>query len=290
MNATLVYVGIGSVLVTGLAILLVAVLLLRVGRRYVELAEERLELLREGQEMLVRISRREHQAAEERESAREPVHEAARPTVLEPARLAPRPVPARDRVEAAPAEEPAGDPRPQDPGRYVQEALGLGGKEPTVERGRRAPASASGGGRPRLGVKVPHPDDDVSLGGAGEAPAEAPARLFQKFYDRHLEHYEGYVRLAGRLHRTREEAEGDAGVPAAREWEDKLRRAHEAIERNAGRLDMLEEYYPELATDDDRISRRAAIARLHADIEKRFGAPASRHGASGERREPGGRP
>ena len=281
MSATLVYVGIGSVLATSVTILVVAVLLLRVVRRYVELAEERLELLREGQEMLVRISYRERRAAE---GEREPVREAVRAVGAEAGRPARDPAPDRDRAKAAPAGEPPGDGRPQDsgdPGRYVQEALGLGGKEP-AEGGSRLRRPAPGGGKPRLGVKVPHPDDDVTPRGEAGAPVE----LFQKFYDRHLEHYEGYVRLAGRLHRTREEAgaSADATVPAAREWEDKLRRAHEAIERNTERLDMLEEYYPELATDDDRISRRAAVARLHADLVRRFGGEELRE----ERRERAG--
>ena len=274
MSATLVYVGIGSVLATSVTILVVAVLLLRVVRRYVELAEERLELLREGQEMLVRISYRERRAAE---GEREPVREAVRAVVSEPVRPARDPVPDRDRAKAAPAGEPPGDGRPQDsgdPGRYVQEALGLGGKEP-AEGGSWLRRPAPGGGKLRLGVKVPHPDDDVTPRGEAGAPAE----LFQKFYDRHLEHYEGYVRLVGRLHGMRAEAEAGADGPAAREWEDKLRRAYDAVERNARRLDMLEEYYPELATDDDRISLRATVARLHAELPERPGSDEKVEGA-----------
>jgi hypothetical protein len=99
----------------------------------------------------------------------------------------------------------------------------------------------------------------------------SPVRFFQKCYDRYLEHYEGYVRLAERLHGMQDDADADA--LGRREWEDKLRRAYDAIERTTQRLDVLEEHYPELATDGDRISSRIGTARLHADLTGRFGRP-----------------
>ena len=46
LSATFVYFGIGSGLAIGVALLVVAILLLRTARRYVDLAEERLDLLR----------------------------------------------------------------------------------------------------------------------------------------------------------------------------------------------------------------------------------------------------
>ena len=96
---------------------------------------------------------------------------------------------------------------------------------------------------------MPHPDDDVP----GRGWNNSPARFFQKCYDRYLEHYEGYVRLAERLHQMRDEADAGPGTLGSLEWEDKLRRAYDAIERTTQRLDTLEEHYPELATDNDRI-------------------------------------
>jgi hypothetical protein len=42
MNATLMYVGIGAVLATGVAILTIAVLFLQTARRYVDLTERRI--------------------------------------------------------------------------------------------------------------------------------------------------------------------------------------------------------------------------------------------------------
>jgi SMC interacting uncharacterized protein involved in chromosome segregation len=116
---------------------------------------------------------------------------------------------------------------------------------------------------------VPHPDDDVP----GRGWNNSPARFFQKCYDRYLEHYEGYVRLAERLHQRYDEAHAAPGTLERREWEDKIRRAYDAIERTTQRLDMLEERYPELATDNDRISSRIGTARLHASLTERFSRP-----------------
>jgi hypothetical protein len=79
--------------------------------------------------------------------------------------------------------------------------------------------------------------------------------------------YEGYVKLAERIYRMRDNAEVPPGSLAEREWEARVRRVTDGIERTTARLDLLEEYNPELATDD-RISRRAGIARSHAELER----------------------
>jgi hypothetical protein len=90
--------------------------------------------------------------------------------------------------------------------------------------------------------------------------------MFRRHYDKYLENYEGYVKLAARLQRTRDDAEVARGSVAKREWEGRLRRVTDGIQRTTARLDILEQYNPELATDD-RISRRAAIARNHRELE-----------------------
>ncbi|MGH3146278.1 MAG: hypothetical protein ACRDTR_10810, partial [Rubrobacter sp.] len=95
------------------------------------------------------------------------------------------------------------------------------------------------------------------------------AKFFQKRYDQYLEHYEGYVRLAERIHRMRDEAETSPGTIETQDWEEKLRRAYGAIERTTQRLDVLEQHYPELATDGDRLSARIGIARSQAGLEER---------------------
>ena len=256
MSATLMYVGIGAILATLVGIFAIAILFLQTARRYVDLTEKRLELLREGEAFLLRIVRRQGRAleetlqreAEQRESVPEMVGYV---------------------VGAQRAEESADTRPPESPRRR-------GGRErrepPPKEEHQRPEKSDEGALRqedeaPLLGVQVPHPDDDAP----GRSWNRSPARFFQKCYDRYLEHYEGYVRLAERLHATRDEAGTEAGV--RREWEDKLRRAYDAIERTTQRLDVLEEHYPELATDSDRISSRIGTARLHADLTARFGRP-----------------
>src|SRR5687767_10475584 len=64
MNATLMYVGVGAVLATGVAILTIAVLFLQTARRYVDLTERRLELLQEGEAFLLKLVQRQGHALE----------------------------------------------------------------------------------------------------------------------------------------------------------------------------------------------------------------------------------
>jgi hypothetical protein len=257
MSATLMYVGIGAILATLVGIFAIAILFLQTARRYVDLTEKRLELLREGEAFLLKIVQRQGRAleeslqreAEQRESVPEMVgyvvgaQQAEESADTRPPQ-SPRPRGARERRRPSPKEE---DHKQQ---------------EKSGEAASQQENDAS-----LLGVQVPHPDDDAP----GRGWNRSPARFFQKCYDRYLEHYEGYVRLAERLHATRDEAGTDAR--GRREWEDKLRRAYDAIERTTQRLDVLEEHYPELATDSDRISSRIGTARLHADLTERFGRP-----------------
>jgi hypothetical protein len=251
MSATLMYVGIGAILATLVGIFAIAILFLQTARRYVDLTEKHLELLREGEAFLLKIVQRQGRALEE-SLQRENVPEMAGYV-----------------VGAGRAEEPGATRPPETPRqRGTRNRRGPSRKveheqpEKTGEATSRQENEA-----PLLGVQVPHPDDDAP----GRGWNKSPARFFQKCYDRYLEHYEGYVRLAERLHATRDEAGTDARV--TREWEDKLRRAHDAIERTTQRLDVLEEHYPELATDSDRISSRIGTARLHASLTERFGRP-----------------
>jgi hypothetical protein len=264
MSATLMYVGIGAVLATGVAILTIAVLFLQTARRYVDLTERRLELLQEGEAFLLNLVQQQGHALEvsrEREAER---REMVPETVGNP----------RERQQG---EESPGSRRPEGSDRRVRETPYKGSssevedEEQRRERTRKPdpPKARPRDGAPRFGVQVPHPDDDVP----GRGWNSSPARFFQKCYDRYLEHYEGYVRLAERLHQMRDEAESGPGTLGSLEWEDKLRRAYDAIERTTQRLDTLEEHYPELATDNDRISSRIGTARLHARLAERFGRP-----------------
>jgi hypothetical protein len=123
--------------------------------------------------------------------------------------------------------------------------------------------------RHSLAVWHPHPDDDVNPGSASMrqegAQGDAPLKMFHRYYDRYLDNYEGYVKLAERLYLMREKGEVPPGSAAEQEWEEKLRRAKDGIERTTARLDLLEEYNPELATDD-RVSRRASVARSGSEL------------------------
>ena len=252
MSATLMYVGIGSLLTLGVATLTIAVLFLQTARRYVALTEKRLELLREGEAFLLKIVQRQGRTLEESRKAEqsERVPEMVGYVV------------ARQHDEESTDSRPPEDLRPREAQRKRRSS-----EKDEEQRQQGEAASRRGDDAPLLGVQVPHPDDDVP----GRGWNNTPARFFQKCYDRYLEHYEGYVRLAERIHTTRDEA--GANALGRREWEDKLRRAYDAIERTTQRLDMLEEHYPELATDSDRISSRIGTARLHASLTERFGRP-----------------
>jgi hypothetical protein len=259
MSATLMYVGIGAILATGVGIFVIAILFLQTARRYVDITEKRLELLREGEAFLLKIVQRQGRALEEslqreseqRESVPEMVGYVIRHQQGEESSVSPPPEDSHRRQRGARERR-----RPPE----KEEAHKGQGKTGEV-------ASRRVDNAPLLGVQVPHPDDDVPGGGWNKSPG----RFFQKCYDRYLEHYEGYVRLAERLQATRAEADADPLV--RRESEDKLRRAYDAIERTTQRLDVLEEHYPELATDSDRISSRIGTARLHADLTERFSRP-----------------
>jgi hypothetical protein len=255
MSATLMYVGIGAMLATLVGIFAIAILFLQTARRYVDLTEKRLELLREGEAFLLKIVQRQGRALEE-SLQREADQRESVPEMVGYV------------VGARQAEESA-DSRPPETPRGARERRRPARKEEHEEQQEKPgeEASRQENEAPLLAVQVPHPDDDAP----GRGWNRSPARFFQKCYDRYLEHYEGYVRLAERLHATRDEAGTDAS--ARHEWEDKLSRAYDAIERTTQRLDVLEEHYPELATDSDRISSRIGTARLHADLTARFGRP-----------------
>jgi hypothetical protein len=259
MSATLMYVGIGAILATGVGIFAIAILFLQTARRYVDITEQRLELLREGEAFLLKIVQRQGRALEEslqreseqRESVPEMVGYVIGHQQGEESSVSPPPEDSHRRQRGA-----------RERRRPPEKEEAHKGQGKTGEAASRQVDDA-----PLLGVQVPHPDDDVP----GRGWNKSPGRFFQKCYDRYLEHYEGYVRLAERLQATRAEAGADPLV--RRESEDKLRRAYDAIERTTQRLDVLEEHYPELATDSDRISSRIGTARLHADLTERFGRP-----------------
>lgn len=266
LSATVVYFGIGSGLAIGVGLLVVAILFLRTARRYVELAEERLELLREREAPMPTAARQQSHGSQESQRP-EPARSEKIPQLI-----------GRSTGQRGGDGSPGDFPPPDVSARGLREAPeGIRDEVSSAEAGEqrreRAPkagtpdaaAARRKDGAPLLGVKVPHPDDDASpRGGNGSA-----AKFFEKKYDLYLEQYERHVRLAERIHRLRGEAEEAPGTRQTREWEDKLHRAYDAIERTTQRLDVLEHHYPELATDNHRLSDRLELARLQAELTGR---------------------
>ncbi|QIN78532.1 hypothetical protein GBA65_08360 [Rubrobacter marinus] len=276
MIEILLFVCAASLVVLDAATIVVAALALRAVRRYVDLAEERMERLRNGQFRLLGVptdeqrevsdelerERRAHRDAERkierlrRELAelRETRRESALPAAVGTA---------KDRRESY---DPAG--LETSPNRNVRED-GRVAPAGFLETSTRKPADGPPlkDAKPRLGVRYPHPDDAV----AGSTPSQ-PARgrnasvdVFRKHYDKYLENYRGYVELAEHLRRTREEGGMEPGSFEERHWEERLRRVNDGIERTITRLDILEGQNPGLAADD-RVSHRARIARRHSEL------------------------
>jgi hypothetical protein len=302
MTEALLFVGVGSLLLVGIAAIGVAALAFQNAKRYVELAEERLEHLREGQAHLLMFLLEERQSLkEELEQEREQHRETRRRTQ----RLPLLQVQSNRRATGDFEREEPLEARQEREGRDLHARRGVERRIGQLERELRVlkkahdhrevgqestspPSERSFAGvpetrglsrekatppreeddRPRLAVWHPHPDDDVSPGSAARAPSDAPVEMFRRHYDKYLENYEGYVKLAERICRMRDDAEVPPGSLAEREWEERLRRVNDGIERTTARLDILEQYNPELVTDD-RISHRASIARSHSQLASR---------------------
>lgn len=273
-----------SLLAVGAANLAVAVLALRSARRYVELAESRMERLRKDHARILRFLREERRVLHEMISEQETEEQSSQLDAREDAgrridrlkRELLAPAGAR-RHRAIDREGPFGDAGKTGelPEREKKQA-GAKKPPPGFPQTRRGSAERPDEERgPSRAVWHPHPDDDVSPGGApadhkrasGGTTSGASVEIFRRHYDKYLENYEGYVKLAGRIQKMKDGAEAVHGSPAEREWEERLRRVKDGIERTTARLDILEEYNPQLATDD-RISRRASIARAHSELEQ----------------------
>jgi hypothetical protein len=300
MTEAWLFVGVGSLLLIGIATLGIATFTLRDARRYVELAEERLEHLREGQAHLLVFLEERQSLKEELEQEREQHLEAQRRAERVPMLQVQRRLTEEFGQETPSEARHEGEGRELRTRRGVERRIGRLERELQVlrkvrqrrEAGQERSSPLSEGSfvgvpetrglveekkapppeednRPRLAVWHPHPDDDVSPGrasaGTARAPSDAPVEMFRRHYDKYLENYEGYVKLAERIYRMRDDAGVAPGSLAEREWEERLRRVTDGIERTTARLDILEQYNPELVTDD-RISHRASIARSHAEL------------------------
>jgi TolA-binding protein len=242
-------------------------------RRQDEQSSRELLLLRREQERLAEELRRESERREQERRARLGTEARIRQLEREIQELQKAQrgssslVPVRaleDRIEAR--ELPREEPLP------AQEARGdAGAMPPARPTGASKPARVPPRDKkPGRGVWHPHPDDDT---GKGEDMPEkrdretvgAPVQMYRKHYDKYLDNYLGYVELAEELYRTRGDGKATDGTFGDREWEERLRRILDGIERTTARLDILEQHNPELVTDA-RISHRASVARRHAQL------------------------
>jgi hypothetical protein len=289
LTEALLLIVVGSLVPISVATLIFALLTLRKAHLYMVIAEQRFEHLREGQVLLLALLReqsrssemtgQEHRAQEPVLREREPLTSAVRSRGIdELGRYGPLWNAGRGAVDELGVGPSLPDWPPEDsPG--ARESADK--EEPPKERGSESrpraanfpdttsssrPAKAApDAGVSRRAVWHPHPDDDVSPARVG-GPSGVTVKMFRMHYDKYLDNYEGYVKLAARLFRMRDDAEIEAGSAAEGEWDERLRRVTDGIQRTTARLDILEEYNPELATDD-RISRRAAIARDQRELE-----------------------
>jgi hypothetical protein len=293
-----------SLLAVGAANLVV----LRLTLRYAELAEARMERLHEDQARLLTflledqarlltflLEERRHPEEERGREERERGSDARRDAGRRIDRLK------RELLAPAPAgryrEGGRGGPAlfPEGPFGEARETRGLPAEDasPAAEARRKsprpagfpetarkptgaAPGVAPGDRGPLRGVWHPHPDDDVSPGGAPvdrAYGAGTSVEMFRRHYDKYLDNYEGYVKLVGRIRQMHDRAEAAPGSPAEHEWGERLRRVNDGIKRTTARLDILEEYNPGLATDD-RVTRRASIAHAHSELEMSGGGGA----------------
>ena len=281
MTEVLLFVNIG-LLVIGSITLTIAVFVLQKARSYVELAEERMERLRGGQERIFLALQ------EERRLRSEPVSEErdSEPKIEELEKELRKLRQSRGEKVLQQSGSPQSGASPEEPAENVglltegnSEAGGIqASKNPSTTK---PPETASTGhtrktpeGKgPSFAVKHAHPDDDVSLRRESAkqdgSHSGAPVKMFREHYHRYLENYEGYVKLAERLCETREAGEVPPGSPAEREWEQKLRRLNDGIQRTTARLDILEQYNPELASDD-RVTHRAEISQSYAELETKL--------------------
>jgi hypothetical protein len=289
LTEALLLIVVGSLVPISVATLIFALLTLRKAHLYVILAEQRFEHLREGQVLLLALLReqsrssettgQEHRAQEPVLREREPLTSAVRTRGIDELGLH---GPLWNAGRGAVYEPGVGSSLPDWPPEDTPGTRERADKEePQKERGSESrpraanfpdttsssrPAKAvPDAGVSRRAVWHPHPDDDVSPARVG-GPSGVTVKMFRMHYDKYLDNYEGYVKLAARLFRMRDGAEIEAGSAAEGDWDERLRRVTDGIQRTTARLDILEEYNPELATDD-RISRRAAIARDQRELE-----------------------
>lgn len=272
MSEALLFFTVSSLLIVSVVTLVVAGRALRSARRYVELAERRMEHVRVGQDRILNFLQEERRRLKQelkRELQQDLRRESRQAAYAGPfgweSRQEAYPSFAEGSVESPPGWTP-------EQAESLQESW-VTPPAPRVGTGEvaRVPSEDPGGTKAGFAVWHPHPDDDVNPGGAAGRARDknaVPKKMFRKHYERYLENYEGYVKLAGSIYEMRDDGQVPPGSPAEHEWVERLRRVNDGIARTTARLDILEHSNPELATDEC-ISQRARIARDHSDLVRK---------------------
>ena len=277
MIGALFIVSIVSLLTAATITLATAGFVLQRVQRYVELAEGRMEVLREGQERLLLLLGEDRLAepAGSRTGIGTERPEEKEPDVFRnlPEKVRRLEVEVQD-LQRSPGLAKVSSIASLSHTEQAPEALRVDppGREETARETSRT--GDPGNERRDRTLKHLHPDDDVKRQGTPtvyERPntTSSSKKMFSEHYDRYLENYEGYVKLAERIYETRQKNSLAEGSPAEQEWKQKLSRANDGIQRTTGRLDILEQYYPELASDR-RISHRADIAHKYMKLEEKL--------------------
>lgn len=262
MTGALFIVSIVSLLAAAAIILSIAGFILQRVQKYVELAEERFETLHKSQERIFKILDGRQDASVQQIRSVETDAEDTEQKIYQlelqiQALKESRPA---IKVGQTVASTPSLDAYDATAEHVTSEEAPAQEEAPVVEQDEDSSSTRD------LVSKMPHPDDEVKNYLRSSTPAK---KMFSEHYDRYLENYEGYVKLARNIYEMRLNDENPENSPERREWEQKLARANDGIKRTTARLDILEQYNPELASDQ-RISYRAEVAKNHSDLEKKL--------------------
>ena len=231
-------------------------------------AKQRALREREGRERERRARLETEQKIEHLQREMQKLREVHRDVHREDPPLVPAGLPeARAQMHREPAEQEQ-PPVRQPPVRRVPEIAAQMSPTSPTRAAQKATGAPPRDKKPGRAVWHPHPDDGG--GGGGSAPAARarsgdPVEMYRKHYDKYLENYRGYVELAEELYRKRKDGGVADGTVGGREWEERLRRVRDGIDRTKARLDILQQHNPEMVTDA-RISHRASVARRHAQL------------------------
>src|SRR3712207_2657747 len=196
MTEALLLLSAGSLLTICIATLIIATLALRHAQRYVELAEERIEHLREEQARLLMLLREERPRAQEEHGEREHIARREAERKIDQVKRELLGLPQEQQESSSPLPEGTPEDMTRARGRLMEKVwptqkapragtsgAGTSGAETSSKiakgppEGKKQPLA-----RHSLAVWHPHPDDDVNPGSAStgqeDAQSDAPLKMF----------------------------------------------------------------------------------------------------------------